>query len=67
MMDFNRAVEVIVADADTQGGGEPEAVALANAAGRYLASAIESPIDVPGFDNSAMDGFASATMTWTAT
>ena len=58
MMDFNRAVEVIVADADTQGGGEPEAVALANAAGRYLASAIESPIDVPGFDNSAMDGFA---------
>ena len=35
-----------------------EAVALAHAAGRVLASAVVSAVDVPGFARAAMDGFA---------
>jgi molybdopterin molybdotransferase len=35
-----------------------ESVALADAHGRALASGIVSPINVPAFDRSAMDGFA---------
>jgi molybdopterin molybdotransferase len=30
---------------------------LADAGGRILAEAVSSPLDVPGFDNSAMDGY----------
>ncbi len=37
-------------------GSEP--VALEDALGRTLAESVESCTDVPGFDNSAMDGFA---------
>ncbi len=33
-------------------------IPLAAAAGRVLAEPLTSPIDVPGFDNSAMDGYA---------
>jgi molybdopterin molybdotransferase len=36
----------------------PEAVALEHALGRVLAADVVSRDDVPGFDNSAMDGFA---------
>lgn len=35
-----------------------EEVALAAAAGRVLAAAVRSAVDLPGFDNSAMDGYA---------
>ena len=35
-----------------------EPVALADAAGRVLAADVRAVADVPGFDNSAMDGFA---------
>ncbi|MBU6399393.1 MAG: molybdopterin molybdotransferase MoeA [Verrucomicrobia bacterium] len=35
-----------------------ESVSLPAAAGRYLAQAIHSPIDLPVFDNSAVDGYA---------
>ncbi len=35
-----------------------EQVPLQDANGRVLAAVIRSPIDVPGFDNSAMDGYA---------
>lgn len=35
-----------------------ERVALAKAHGRVLAQALDAAIDQPGFDNSAMDGFA---------
>jgi molybdopterin molybdotransferase len=35
-----------------------EDCALARALGRVLAEDLVSPIDLPGFDNSAMDGFA---------
>ena len=37
---------------------ESEQLALAEATDRVLAREITSPIDVPGFDNSAMDGYA---------
>lgn len=35
-----------------------ETVPLRQAAGRVLAEAVASPIDLPAFDNSAMDGYA---------
>ncbi|MEY2409253.1 MAG: molybdopterin molybdotransferase [Verrucomicrobiota bacterium] len=35
-----------------------ERVALGKLAGRFLAEPIEAPIDLPPFDNSAMDGYA---------
>ena len=35
-----------------------ESVAFDEADGRFLARAIEAPIDLPRFDNSAMDGYA---------
>ncbi|MDQ2927855.1 MAG: molybdopterin molybdenumtransferase MoeA, partial [Pseudomonadota bacterium] len=37
---------------------ESEQIPLAAALGRVLAFDVLSPIDVPGHDNSAMDGFA---------
>jgi molybdopterin molybdotransferase len=37
---------------------EPERVDLRDALGRVLAEEVHAPEDVPGFDNSAMDGFA---------
>src|SRR5678815_3472502 len=36
----------------------PEDVALEKAAGRILADDLVSPLDVPGFDRAAMDGYA---------
>jgi molybdopterin molybdotransferase len=36
----------------------PETVPLAAAAGRVAAADVPSPIDIPGFDRSAMDGYA---------
>ena len=36
----------------------PEAVALREAPGRVLAADVVCPIDIPGFDRSAMDGYA---------
>jgi molybdopterin molybdotransferase len=35
-----------------------ERVALMESAGRFLAERISSPLDLPAFDNSAMDGYA---------
>src|SRR5690242_6652938 len=35
-----------------------ERVAIVDALGRVLAEEIRSPRDIPGFDNSAMDGYA---------
>jgi len=35
-----------------------EQVSLEDADGRFLASAVVAPIDLPSFDNSAMDGYA---------
>lgn len=41
--------------------GETERVATGAALGRVLAKPVESKIDVPGWDNSAMDGYAVRT------
>ncbi|MBM7506061.1 gephyrin-like molybdotransferase Glp [Agromyces aurantiacus] len=38
--------------------GRVDAVRLADAAGRTLATAVDARVDVPAFDNSAMDGYA---------
>ena len=38
-----------------------ESVALSSAAGRFTADAVMSPMDLPAFDNSAMDGYAVRT------
>lgn len=35
-----------------------EELVLMKALGRYLAHGITSPMELPGFDNSAMDGYA---------
>ncbi|RKQ40364.1 molybdopterin molybdotransferase, partial [Enterobacter sp. R1(2018)] len=37
---------------------ESQTIPLLQAAGRITAAAVASPMDVPGFDNSAMDGYA---------
>ncbi|NBR84683.1 MAG: molybdopterin molybdenumtransferase MoeA [Proteobacteria bacterium] len=37
---------------------KPEKVPVAEAAGRFLTEAVSSPLDLPPFDNSAMDGYA---------
>ena len=40
--------------------GHQMKVSLQDSLGAILAAAVFSPIDVPGFDNSAMDGYALA-------
>ncbi|WP_447555097.1 molybdopterin molybdotransferase MoeA [Vreelandella sp. EE22] len=44
-----------------------ERVALAQALGRVLAQAVTAPVDLPGVDNSAMDGFALRLADYAAT
>jgi len=50
-----RAREAL-ADLDLRAGSET--VPLADATGRTLAERVDAPLDVPGFDRSAMDGYA---------
>lgn len=38
--------------------GRVDAVGLVDAAGRTLAASVDARVDLPGFDNSAMDGYA---------
>ncbi|HYQ70713.1 MAG TPA: gephyrin-like molybdotransferase Glp [Gammaproteobacteria bacterium] len=56
MLSVDQAIDRLLAQAAVI--SESEAVDLAAAAGRVLAEDLASPIDVPGFDNSAMDGYA---------
>lgn len=37
---------------------KPEKLSVAEASGRFLAESVSSPLDLPPFDNSAMDGYA---------
>ena len=55
MLSLEEARERMLACLKPLGG---ERVAVAEAAGRFLAEPILSPIDLPQFDNSAMDGYA---------
>lgn len=52
---FHRAQEIVL---DHASRGPTEQVAFDAAEGRTLAEAVVSREDIPGFDNSAMDGFA---------
>lgn len=56
LLPFADAKNRLIAAARTP--GETEMLDLAEASGRVLAEDICSPIDVPGFDNTAMDGYA---------
>ncbi|QZA77229.1 molybdopterin molybdotransferase MoeA [Deefgea tanakiae] len=56
MLDFDTALANLLAAARRI--TEVETVPLLAANGRVLAQDIVAPIDVPGFDNSAMDGYA---------
>ena len=55
LLNVGAALENILADMKTL---EAETVSLPDALDRVLAEDIVSPIDLPPFDNSAMDGFA---------
>jgi len=55
LLDPRTAAEAVIERAP---GPRPETVSLDHALGRVLAADVESRDDVPGFDNSAMDGFA---------
>ncbi|WP_218871145.1 molybdopterin molybdotransferase MoeA [Chitinibacter bivalviorum] len=56
MLDFDAALAQLLAQA--QAVTTTEAVPLAAALGRVLADDVCAAINVPGFDNSAMDGYA---------
>jgi len=52
---IDRALELIAAHVRPL---EEETIPLDEADGRFLASRVDAPIDLPRFDNSAMDGYA---------
>lgn len=55
MLSLEEAVRQILATASPLSSEE---VLVRDASGRFLACDVESPINLPGFDNSAMDGYA---------
>ncbi len=55
MISVDEALAIVLGSARTLG---IERVALMDALGRVLAQEVRSPRDIPGFDNSAMDGYA---------
>jgi molybdopterin molybdotransferase len=58
VLDFQSALKKIL---DCQEGGKTQWVDLSQAQGRVLGEDVISPMDLPLFDNSAMDGFAVLT------
>ena len=55
-LSFNDAVAALLADNNI--AVDTEQVLLPQAVNRILATDISAPFDVPGYDNSAMDGYA---------
>lgn len=55
MLDFQTALEKIL---DCQESGEAQGLDLNKAHGHVLAETVVSPVDLPLFNNSAMDGYA---------
>ena len=55
MISVDEALAAVLAEARPLG---VERVALLEAVGKVLAEEVRSPRDIPGFDNSAMDGYA---------
>ncbi|MDH5432711.1 MAG: molybdopterin molybdotransferase MoeA [Gammaproteobacteria bacterium] len=58
LMTFEQALKELTSKAVLTNGHQIEKVFIENASHRILADAVTSPINVPGFDNSAMDGYA---------
>lgn len=56
MKSFAQALELLLQSAASV--AQAETLALAQCAGRILANDVISPIDVPAYDNSQMDGYA---------
>ena len=56
MLDLETALEKLLAAAHLP--AKQETLSLAHALGRILAEDVLATVDVPGFDNSAMDGYA---------
>jgi len=57
-LSFKQARKTIIETARSHFVNAPQVVNLSDALGRVLAANVVSRIDVPGFDNSAMDGYA---------
>ncbi len=57
-LSFKQAREKVVAAAKRHFTARPQVVSLSEALGRVLAANVVARIDVPAFDNSAMDGYA---------
>src|SRR5215510_13968414 len=55
MLELEEALQRILANIPTL---TPESVPLRVAVGRIVAEAVDTPINLPAFDNSAMDGYA---------
>ena len=55
LLNVDAALAQILADMQPLGS---ESVALAESLGRVIATDIAAPLDLPPFDNSAMDGYA---------
>ena len=55
MLELERAIEISLNSVEEL---DSQLVDLTNAAGRYNSSNLISNLDLPGFDNSAMDGYA---------
>lgn len=64
MLDFDEARRRLLDAA--RAPAKKQKLPLLHAAGLTLADPVVSPIDVPGFDNSAMDGYALAVSDFTA-
>jgi len=56
--EHRRAVTELLAPLESRLGAEEAGLAAGDALGRVLAADVDCPIDLPGFDNSQMDGYA---------
>jgi len=65
LLPLEDALARLLAMAETCPINEVEQVGLAEADGRVLAEALVSTVDLPPWDNSAMDGYALALADWT--
>lgn len=65
LMSVEEALECLLQLAEREPIGESERVALDDADGRVLAEPLISPLDLPPWPNSAMDGYALRLADWT--
>ena len=64
LLSVDEALDQLLALAETQPLAEIEQVALADLAGRVLAEDLIASLDLPPWDNSAMDGYALCLQGW---